>query len=196
MDGTEQPTNDGGSWQFKPGDTATATVAPPTPALSSAPAPQQPTGSGDISWTASEFIAHQKSGGWYGLLALGAVMAAVVIWFITKDIVSSIVILFAALAFGTYGRRQPRELTYRLDGAGLTIAQKQYPYAGFRSFAVVAEGAITSVVFTPLKRFQPLITIYYDPRDEGAIVDLLSDRLPMEDRRQDALERLMWRIRF
>jgi hypothetical protein len=208
MDGDKQPTNEGGSWQFKPGDTvspgasATATAPPPPVVTSPAPSPTPKASpapaatDNGISWTASEFIAHQKSSGWYGLLALGAIAAAVVIWFVTKDAVSTIVILFAALALGVYGRRQPRELDYNLDGGGLTIAQKYYPYAGFRSFAVMAEGAMTSIVFMPLKRFQPLITIYYDPHDEEAIVDLLSDRLPMEERRQDALERLMWRIRF
>lgn len=208
MDGNEQPTNEGGSWQFKPGDTVspnsspTAVATPQPVAAPPAPAPipkaqATPTAdTGGISWTASEFIAHQKSGGWYGLLTLGAIATAVIVWFVTKDLVSSIVILFAALALGVYGRRQPRELTYNLDVGGLTIAQKYYPYAGFRSFAVMTEGAVTSIVFMPLKRFQPLISIYYDPKDEEAIVDLLSDRLPMEERQQDALERLMWRIRF
>lgn len=192
MDGNKQPTNEGGSWQFTPGDT----VSPGATVTATAPQSAPVATSGGISWTASEFIAHQKSGGWYGLLTLGAIAVAVIIWFITKDIVSTVVILFAALALGVYGRHQPRELDYHLDDRGLTIAQKHYPYAGFRSFAVMVEGAITSIVFMPLKRFQPLITIYYDPQDEEAIVNLLSDRLPMEERKQDALERLMWRIRF
>jgi hypothetical protein len=51
-------------------------------------------------------------------------------------------------------------------------------------------------VFTPLQRFSPLTTIYYDPNDEERIVDLLANRLPMEERKRDAIDRLMWRIRF
>jgi hypothetical protein len=123
-------------------------------------------------------------------------VVAVLIWLLTKDTISSVVILFAAFVFGFYARRQPRELAYRLDDGGLTIGPKFYPYAGFRSFAVMDEGAFSSVVFMPLKRFAPLVTIYYDPKDEENIVGLLSDRLPMEERQKDAVERLMWRIRF
>lgn len=198
MDGTQQSTNEGGSWEYNPGDTVapgiTATAS--RPAVAPAPSQQQPTPSGSISWTASEFVAHQKSGGWYGLLALAAILTAAGIWLITRDAVSSVVILFAAFVFGFYAKRQPRELDYQLDADGLTIAQKLYPYGGFRSFAVMDEGAFSSVVFMPLKRFAPLVTIYYAPEDEEQIVALLSDRLPMEDRKKDAIDRLMWRIRF
>lgn len=196
MDGTQQSGNEGGSWQFKPeGSVATAPPQPEVLAPRSVATP--PTGStGAISWTASEFVAHQKSGGWYGLLAAGAFVVAVLIWLLTKDIVSAIVILVAALALGIFGARQPRELEYRLDDHGLTIGHKQFAYGNFRSFAVMREGAFSSIVFMPLKRFAPLTTIYYDPNDEAKIVDLLSDRLPLEERQHDPIDRLMWRIRF
>ncbi|HEY1063702.1 MAG TPA: hypothetical protein VGE30_00195 [Candidatus Saccharimonadales bacterium] len=196
MDGTQQPENQDGSWQFRPeGGVA---VAPPQPeVMTPRSVATPPTGSsGAISWTASEFVAHQKSGGWYGMLGVGAFLAALIIWFITKDMVSAVVILLAALAFGVFAARQPRELSYRLDDHGLTIGPRQYAYGNFRSFAIMREGAFASIVFAPLKRFAPLTTIYYDPNDEAKIVDLLSDRLPMEERKHDPIERLMWRIRF
>lgn len=198
MDGTEQSEKDNGTWAYNPSETVApgATATAPRPAPAPAAPQQQPTSGDGISWTASEFVAHQKSGGWYALLTLGAVVIAALVWLVTKDVVSSVVILFAAFVFGFYAKRQPRELAYRLDGGGLTIAQKLYPYANFRSFGVVDEGAFSSIVFMPLKRFAPLVTIYYAPEDEEAIVGLLSDRLPMENRQKDALERLMWRIRF
>ncbi|MDB5169973.1 MAG: hypothetical protein JWN82_369 [Candidatus Saccharibacteria bacterium] len=206
MDGTKQPNDEGVTWQFKPGDTVapgaaqpTPTPQAPTPPASAAPVAQaQPTNALDdaITWTASEFVAHQKSGGWYGLLALGAVVVAVLVWVVTKDIVSSVVIVLAALALGVYGRRQPRELDYRLDETGLTIGGKYYNYGGFRSFSVMTEGAFSSIVFMPLKRFSTLTTIYYDPKDEDDIVGLLSGRLPLEERKRDAIDSLMWRIRF
>jgi hypothetical protein len=151
---------------------------------------------GEITWTASEFIAHDKTGGWYGLLAVGAVVTAVVVWFITKDLVSPIVIVVAALMFGVYAKRKPRELSYHLDGHGLTIGDKYYDFGLFRSFSVVPEGGITSITFMPLKRFAPPITIYYDPNDQDTITKLLSGQLPFERRKQDPIDRLMWRIRF
>ena len=182
MDGTQQPDNSQGSWGYTPDE-----------ALSS----QQPIATdANISWTASEFVAHHKSPGWYLILTAGAVVASILVYLVTHDIISSIVILFAALAFGVVGARQPRELAYRLDDYGLTIGSRQNSYGDFRSFSVMQEGAFSSIVFVPHKRFAPLTTIYYDPSDEQRIADMLSNRLPLQLRQNDAIDRLLWRIRF
>jgi hypothetical protein len=192
MDGSNQQSG----WKFTPDDGAVPQQYQPQ-IMNPRSVANPPTGpEGAITWTASEFIAHHKTGGWYALLGLGALVGAAVIWLLTKDLMSAAVIIVAALAFGVFAARQPRELTYRLDEYGLTIDQKHYLYREFRSFSVMVEGAIPSIVFMPLKRFAPMTTIYYDPSDEAKIVDLLADRLPHEERKQDPIERLMWRIRF
>ena len=149
-----------------------------------------------ITWTASEFIAHHKTGSWYVLLLLASCMAAGLIWFMTKDIVSAVVVVFAGAMLATYAARKPRELSYQLDPAGLTIGDKHFSYNEFRSFSVVPEGAFSSIVFSPLKRFGTLTTIYYDPQDEARIIDAISQRLPHEEHRADAIDGMMRRIRF
>lgn len=201
MDGTGQPENNDGSDRRQPNQAPEQliqyeAIAEPeviTPRSVATP----PTGpEGGISWTASEFVAHNKSPLWYGLLVLISLVVVVGIWLLTHDFITTIVIALAAAAFGAVAARQPRELAYRLDGSGLTIDQRQFTYGQFRSFAVMREGAFSSIVFMPMKRFAPLTTIYYDPSDEAKIVDLLSDRLPLEDRQHDLVDRFMWRIRF
>jgi hypothetical protein len=149
-----------------------------------------------ISWTASEFIAHDKEPGWYGLLALGALVATGLVYLVTRDPISSTVILVGALTFGFYGARKPRQLQYLLSDHGLRIASRYYPFEQFRSFSVIPEGAFSSIVFMPLKRFAPLTTIYYAPEDEDKIIDLLSIQLPYVERSHDVVDRLMHRIRF
>jgi hypothetical protein len=149
-----------------------------------------------VSWRASEFIAHEKSPGWYLLLALAAMVGAAAIYLLTKDKVSAGVVVLGALLFGVYAGRKPRELNYQLDGKGLTVGQKFLAYEEFRCFAIVAEGAFESIIFTPLRRFAPLTTIYFDPKDEEQIVGVLSKRLPLEEHTHDAVDRLMRRIRF
>lgn len=151
---------------------------------------------GSIRWTASEFIAHHKSPGWYLALTGAAIVLAALVWLVTKDTISAAVVIVGALLLAVYGARQPRQLEYQLGQQGLAIGQKQYGYHEFRSFAIVPEGAFNSIVFAPLKRFSPLISIYYAPEDEEKIVALLADRLPMEARKKDMIDRLMWRIRF
>lgn len=188
--------------QIKPGETVTPGNAAPVPSpqpemmapRSVAVPPAGPNGS--ITWTASEFVAHHKSAGWYGLLAIGAVIVAAVIWLLTRDLISAIVVIVAAVVFGFYGARQPRELQYSLSNRGLSIGARHFVLEQFRSFSIVTEGAFSSIAFVPLKRFAPLVTIYYDPADEQKIVDLLKPTLPHEERQRDMIDRLMWRIRF
>lgn len=151
---------------------------------------------GSVSWTASEFIAHEKGVTWYGGLALATVIVTAVIYFLTQDKITSGVVVFAAIVFGVYGARKPRTLEYRLGTAGLTIAGKFYDYGQFRSFWTLKEGAFQSITFMPLKRFMPSLTIYYSPQDEQRIMQVLEQCLPMENRDRDLLERFLHRIRF
>ena len=158
------------------------------------PLPSEPQDA--ISWTASECIAHDKSASWYGMLALGALVLATVVYLLTRDKISTAVVIVAGLALGVYGARKPQQLRYELNEQGVGIGQKFHSYNEFRSFAVIDEGAFASISFMPLNRFGQLVTIYFDPADEDRIVDLLANRLPLENRQHDVVDRFMKRIRF
>lgn len=151
---------------------------------------------GTIIWTASEFVAHEKSANWYGALALAAIVGAGLIYLLTKDGVSSGVIIFCAIIFGIYAARKPRQLQYIIGDQGFSIGEKHYSFQEFQSFTVAQDGAFSSIIFRPLKRFATLKTLYYAPEDEELIVDVLADCLPYEDHAPDAVDRLMHRIRF
>jgi hypothetical protein len=149
-----------------------------------------------IHWTATEFVAHQKSMNWYlALTGVIAVLAFIAFW-LTPDPISSAVIVICGILFGVYAGHKPRELEYSIDSATLTIGSRHFPLAQFRSFTVVKESVATSITLLPLKRFAPALTLYFDPEDEQPIVDTLSQRLPLEDRSHDPVDRLMRRIRF
>lgn len=209
MNGGDTPHTDdsGAGWQFKPGDTAEPTPAggqPTTPTDTSdtgsenGPNPQQPAPEVEdiITWTASEFIEHNKGFGWYALLALATIVLAGLIFLLTRDKMTTTVVIVAGIIFGVYAARKPRTLNYRLDAHGLTIGEKFYDYGQFRSFTVVREGIFSSVDFMPLKRFMPILTIYYEPKDEPKIARLLSERLPTDFRKRDWFEQLMHQIRY
>src|SRR5690554_791039 len=53
-----------------------------------------------VSWTASEYLANPKSAGWFGSLALASVLLAVIIYFITRDIIPTIVIGLVGVIIG------------------------------------------------------------------------------------------------
>jgi hypothetical protein len=149
-----------------------------------------------ITWTASEFIAHPKAAIWYIEVGAVGLVLALLILFLTHDTISSIVVIVATIVFAAYAARQPRQLQYSLDGESLHIAAHTYALTQFRSFAVVPEGAFSSVVFYPLKRFAPLVIIYFAPDDETKIYGLLADRLPITEHNHDPVDRFLKRIRF
>ena len=149
-----------------------------------------------ITWQASEFVHHDKSFGWYFTLAATAMLLAALFYWITKDVVSAIVPLVSAVLLAAYGARHPRQLQYQVDSKGLQIGDKYYGYDEFKSFSILPEGAFSSVVFMPLKRFAMTTTIYFAPEDEESITKLLSARLPYEEHKLDATDRLIRNIRF
>lgn len=149
-----------------------------------------------VQWTASEFVAHQKNSSWYALLGGAAAVAAVLVYLLTRDKITVAMILIAAIAMGIFAGRKPRTLQYQLDASGVRIAQKLYPYGLFKSFSVIDEGPLSSIVLMPLKRFMPSISMYYEPSDEAVIVNMLSAYLPYEERQRDAVDSFMHRIRF
>jgi hypothetical protein len=191
-DKPKQPASGQGDagWQYK----SDSRPSSPTPAPQQAYTPQAE--QSEIVWSASEFVAHQKGASWFGLLTLIAAALSLLVYILTKDMISVGIIIFVALLLGIAAMRKPRVLNYQLNRSGLTIGQKFYPYHEFKSFALMEEGAFTSITFIPLRRFMPPISIYYDPQDEGRIIEVLSQYLPMEHRSRDAVDSLIRHIRF
>lgn len=151
---------------------------------------------GDLRWTASEFIEHQKPQGWYMIVGLGGLLIAGLLYVVSRDIVNSVVVFIVCILFAAAGARKPQAQTYVLSRGGLQIGEKAYPYSLFKSFSVIEEGAIDSVQFLPLKRFMPPVSIYFPPEQEDQIVELIADYLPHEDRERDPIDRLMKRLHF
>ncbi len=149
-----------------------------------------------FSWVAKEFVHHEKTMGWYVLLAGVAIVLSALVYLLTKDIVSIAVIIVGALLLLYYGAKAPNDITYTLSSQGVTIGNRYYGYENFRSFSVLQEGSTRNIVFMPQKRFSLLVSIYYQPSDEEMIVGLLSSILPLTEFSHDAIDRLMHNIRF
>lgn len=148
-----------------------------------------------ISWTASEFIAHSKTASWYVILGTITAVLAVLAYFLA-DIVTSVVVIIVALLFGYMASRKPRELPYTVDEHGIQVDKKIYPYSSFKSFSIIQEEGIESIWLMPLQRFAPGLSIYFAPQEGQKIVNYLGNYLPFEERKLDAVDKLMHRIRF
>jgi hypothetical protein len=160
------------------------------------PALSQKAALDDVTWTASEFIEHSKGIGWYGLLMLAGLAVAGLNFFFTKDVVSTVLLALAVLIFGIYAGHKPREQQYHLSPQGLQIGGKLYVFQAFKAFSVAEEGSTASIVFTPLGRFAPPVTIYVAHDMEDRVLNYISNFLPLEQRRADAVDGLLRKIRF
>jgi len=156
-----------------------------------APPPQD-----SIQWQASEFVDHDKNNNWFLLLGGATVLVCGVIYLLSGSIFSVVVIACAALAFGVTANQKPRTLRYSLLPTGLKVGDKQYRYEDFRSFSIMQDGALWSIVLQPVKRLMPLLTIYIDPNDGERIFDVLASQIPHEQHEMDGVDRFLKRIRF
>lgn len=153
-------------------------------------------GSEGFSWTASEFIDHQRTTQWYVALGLIAVVAGAAGYLVSHDVVVIIAIAFGAILLGSMGAMRPRQLRYTLNYDGISVGQKFYPYSHFRSFSITDDGAFSSIDFAPLRRFDLPMSVYYDPDNEDDILEVLMQHLPLDNRAQALTDRVVRRLRF
>lgn len=149
-----------------------------------------------VRWTASEFVSHEKSAGWYILLATVAIVIAVILFIITREIFSVGVVLVLAVALAVFGNLKPRTLDYAILPDGIQIGEKRFSYTTFRSFAVLEDGPVPSIQLLPQKRFMVPITIYFAPPDLDVITESLGDFLPFEHKERDMVDKISSRFRF
>lgn len=149
-----------------------------------------------VSWTASEYVAHQKTTGWYVALGCGSAVMTLLVFIITRSLLSGFVVALSCMALGIFAARQPQTKKYAITEEGIVCGDKGYPYSLFKSYSIVDEDAISCIWLRPLKRFMPTVVMYYGPDDEEKIVDMLDNFLPQEDRQHDVVDRISRRIRF
>lgn len=178
---------------YKPsGGTAVADA----PAPQSAGSPPKPPTDNTFSWTASEYIDHNRGGSWYFLLLLGTAALAAGTYFLTKEYFAVGTIVAVGIIVAIYARQKPKQVTYELSNSGLRIGEKLYAYGLFKSFALLNDGGLNSVQLTPLKKLMPPISAYYEAADEEKITDILGQHLPIEEAKSNAVDRLSRRLRL
>lgn len=149
-----------------------------------------------VAWSASEFISHEKSFSWYLLLGFGTVVMAGIIYLVTREIFSTVIVVIVGIGFGIFGAQKPRVLEYSVAPEGISIGNKHFLYDEFRSFAIINEGAIPSIQLLPHKRFMIPITMYFEPADGDHIIDVLGEYLPLEQHDRDMIDKLISKIHF
>jgi len=150
-----------------------------------------------VTWSAEEYVHLDKDWWWY------VVFVVVVLGFVAFDVLVlrswtfSLLVIVMAVAVVVYIRRPPRTLTYALSGKqGLYVGERLYHLDDFRSFGLIRDNEHHSIMLIPTKRFAPGVSVYF-PEDVGEkVVDILGQRLPMQELKLDVIDVLVRKLRL
>jgi hypothetical protein len=150
-----------------------------------------------VTWTAQEYVHLDKSPLWFILFAVVVlVLVAVDVFFLQSWTFSALVIVMA-VAVIIYARRPPRTLTYGLSaGHGLYVGERLYHFDDFKAFGVIQDGDHHSIMLIPTKRFSPGVSVYFPEEVGEQIVDILGQRLPMENLKLDVIDIVVRKLRL
>ena len=149
-----------------------------------------------ISWVASEYIDHQRGPSWYFLLIAGTVALAALVYVISRDKFALVVILMLGIILSSVAHFKPKQVHYQVSPDGLQIDDKAYNFDQFKTFSIVHEGQLSSLVFHPLKKLGMPVSVFFDEDDEQKITNVVGEHLPLEERAPDRIDRLSRRLRF
>jgi hypothetical protein len=148
------------------------------------------------SWSAPEFIENKKSLIWFLGLVLTIITISFAVLFIVHSYFAVVMTVLIGIAFAVIAGRPPKIINYDITNKGFQIGKRFISYNQFKSFSILDEPSLGSIVFNPLKRFSFPTTIYYELPDKEKIVNAIQEFLPNTPLADDPVDQLMRRIRF
>ena len=150
-----------------------------------------------ITWTAQEYVHIDKSPVWFILFILVVLGLVAVDVFLLKSWTFSVLVIVMAVAIVIYIRRPPRALTYALSPVqGLYVGERLYHFDEYRAFGLIQDGEHHSIMLIPRKRFSPGVSVYFPEEAGERIVDILGQRLPMENLKLDIVDLVVRKLRL
>jgi hypothetical protein len=152
----------------------------------------------EITWASDVESAQQpmRQTGWFVSMGVAAVLLSGLVYFLSRDILSTLVTLFAVGALMFVVLKPSARVTYALEEDGIVVAGKHYLYDSFRSFSIIEAGEHDILWLTPIQRFLPSLVVHFPPELGEDIVSILSSVLPHEDKAMDFVDRLSRRLKW
>jgi len=162
-----------------------------------APMPTLATPDNPVTWTAQEYVHPDKSPLWFVLFVLVTLGLVATDIFFLKSWTFSALVIVMAIAVVIYTRRPPSTLTYGLSAKqGLYVGERLYRFDEFKAFGLIKDGEHNSIMLIPTKRFSLGVSVYFPPEVGEQIVDILGQRLPMEDLKLDVIDVVVRKLRL
>ena len=150
-----------------------------------------------ITWSAQEYVHADKGPLWF-IVFIVVVLALIAIdIFLLKSWTFSALVVVMAITLLIYIRRPARTLTYGLSPQqGLYVGEKLYTFDEFKSFGVIQDAGEYSIMLIPRKRFAPGVSVFFPQEAGERIVDILGQRLPMEELKLDIIDVVVRKLRL
>jgi len=147
-----------------------------------------------IQWQAPEYVQGRRPPWWFIGFWVVALLLMLLAILVIRSWSFAILIPAMAAALMIYSHRPPRILNYVLSGKGLYINEKLHSLSEFRSFGVLKEESVPSLMLIPVKRFRPALTVHFPVETGEAIVDLLGSRIPMQELSLDVFDKIIRKL--
>ena len=149
-----------------------------------------------IAWTAPEGIKVHRELWWYiafGVVLIGLMALAILVF---KSPTFAILLPIMTVALFLLSEKTPQNINYAISPKGVYVGDKLYDFSEFRAFGITRENNQHSAILLPVKRFSPGLTLYFSEKEGEKIVDMLGARLPMQEIKPDALEKIIRMIKL
>lgn len=149
-----------------------------------------------VQWQSPEYHHGDRGILWFvgfGVVVIALVLVAI---FIMQSWSFALLLLAAAAALIVYMRRPPQIIDYVLSEKGLYINDKLHGFAEFKAFGVIHDEHEYSISLIPVRRFQPSVSVYFPEEAGEQIVDILGVRLPMQELKPDAFDKIVRALRM
>ena len=122
-----------------------------------------------MAWQADEYQDYQRGPGWYFGVAVATVALAVGAFFLTGgDPLPPVAVVLMAVIFVGYALKPPGRESYSIDGQGIKVGAKTYPFLRFSAFNVLQDGGPTRLYLVFNQRFIPPLMINLPPEPAQA----------------------------
>lgn len=130
-----------------------------------------------ISWEAPEFIYYKKNTSWYIMLIVIG-LALIGAFYFMDNLLAIGVVVFAIVVIFIISKQKPKNRLCKLSKDTITIENKSYPIADFKSFFITYTQEIPVLHFERTKKISTPINMLLVNIEEKKVVDFLKLFLP------------------
>lgn len=150
---------------------------------------------GKLEWTALEYEEKERGKDWFwalGVIVLTAGAASVIF----SNYFFAMLIVLGGIMLGFFAVKKPDTVSYELNGSGLKVGTRLYPYENIKSFWVQADARPT--LFIKSERFfMPILSIPIESSMPTEVREIfLSQNIAEEEMKEHVSDKIMESLGF